>query len=829
MNASYRIVLNIFQGDFESGFNVSIATPYRSRAGTLPPRPEIPSLYRELQVNLTQLVRISRDTVFWRSALEFDETLPVSRKTSQNRDAYWQVCQGLKRQLETEVKTWLNGSIEDWQKIREALIESLNNYQDFVIKTDNLLLYKLPWHVWDILQERRGIEVTFAPLDYQCTIEVDRTRGRDKPRILAMMGDDTGIDYTRDRAELLQLQTLGLADLRFLEKHQIREFFPSLRESQGWDILVFIGHSTTENIDGRIFIDEHQSISIEQFKNSVREAASNGLQLALFNSCQGLGIARNLVDLQVPAIVVMREPVSDRIAQHFLRAFLRVYREGASLPVAVRRAREQLEDEEFDWPSATWLPTIFRKPSLDLPLWRDFQNSSVDSAVSTEVSAVSAFDESELTPDLRSPPSRRGSRRPSRKQRSINYVVIPLFVSLFVIGIRSLGWLEIWELKAYDLAMQWRIEPMQMQKDDRILIVEINDEDIQYQQEHNMQGNGSLSEEALERLLKYLKQHNATTIGLNIYRDFPAFPEYPELAEAITNTQNLFFICNANISENRAIDPPPEIPISSHRIGTINILRDKDKIVRRQFIEIINPKNSNCLAEYSFSTTLALHYLYKKGVHWKLLPQQHLKVSSVEPLQFNSTTISPLNIPIAAYQDIKNAGAYQIMLNYRRYYRSESLSEVFESLPLQSFLENKVRPELVKNKIVIIGGIQKSFLTPYSNLEKSNEISSVYLQAQMVSQILSAVLDDRPLIKVWPLWLELSWISLWSWVGVVLQIYATFLKKSQLRIIGLAVFGLGIVYAAFFQLSVWIPLVPSVLTLVLTPLLIRLESKWIRQ
>ena len=48
------------------------------------------------------------------------------------------------------------------------------------------------------------------------------------------------------------------------------------------------------------------------------------------------------------------------------------------------------------------------------------------------------------------------------------------------------------------------------------------------------------------------------------------------------------------------------------------------------------------------------------------------------------------------------------------------------------------------------------FRTPYNT-----DLRPVTLQAQMVSQIISAALDDRPLLWVWKSWQEIAWIYGW--------------------------------------------------------------------
>ncbi|PLZ37291.1 ABC transporter substrate-binding protein, partial [Fischerella thermalis WC542] len=137
--------------------------------------------------------------------------------------------------------------------------------------------------------------------------------------------------------------------------------------TQPWDILFFAGHSISKEGDcwGEIQINADESyLSLRNLRYSLRHAVRQGLKLAIFNSCDGLGLARNLADLRIPYTIVMREPVPDIIAQEFLKYFLTAFTSGESLYASVNQARERLYEEwERDYPCASWLPVIFQNPA----------------------------------------------------------------------------------------------------------------------------------------------------------------------------------------------------------------------------------------------------------------------------------------------------------------------------------------------------------------------------------------------------------------------------------------------------------------------------------
>ena len=116
-------------------------------------------------------------------------------------------------------------------------------------------------------------------------------------------------------------------------------------------------------------------MTIKELKYALKKAVTKGLKIAIFNSCDGLGLAGELSDLKIPQILVMREPVPDKVAQEFLKYFLTAYARGESLYLAVREARAKLQGLEDKYPCASWLPLIVQNPGEIPPTWQQFNYS----------------------------------------------------------------------------------------------------------------------------------------------------------------------------------------------------------------------------------------------------------------------------------------------------------------------------------------------------------------------------------------------------------------------------------------------------------------------
>lgn len=255
--------------------------------------------------------------------------------------------------------------------MREKLLEKLVTSDEIrlIIQTDNIWLRRLPWHLWDFYDRYPKAEIALSPLSFESPIPIPSFHS--KVQILAILGSSTGINIQADQ---LLLQQLPDAEVRFLAEPQRHELSEELWK-EGWDILYFAGHSSSHSNGetGQIYLNQTDSLTFEELKFAVRRAVERGLKIAIFNSCDGLGLARDLAELKIPQIVIMREPVPNHVSQEFLKYFLDSFSRGESFYLAVREARERLQGLEDRFPCATWLPIIFQNPAVVPPCWNELK------------------------------------------------------------------------------------------------------------------------------------------------------------------------------------------------------------------------------------------------------------------------------------------------------------------------------------------------------------------------------------------------------------------------------------------------------------------------
>ncbi|MBF2009691.1 MAG: CHASE2 domain-containing protein [Chlorogloeopsis fritschii C42_A2020_084] len=762
------VVLKLGEGNFEQGFAATLqignenARPGVEITAQLPPDPEIPRYYHRWQSIYRSLDLPARP-------------IGLPKRT---QAATLEECQQAAEELKVRFNTWL--ASESFRDIREKWLEKLMPAERVrvLLQTKDLRLQKLPWHLWDLLERYPKAEIALsAPAYEQVNRHITPTK---KVKILAILGHSQGIDTQADR---LLLEQLVGADITFLVEPERKDLTDRLWE-QHWQILFFAGHSFTQGTGntGKIYINQTESLTISDLRYALRKAVERGLQLAILNSCDGLGLAVEFAPLQIPQIIVMREPVPDRVAQEFLKYFLEAFARGDPLYLAVREARERLQGLENQFPCATWLPVICQNPG-EMPVnWQELLGE-FSSSVSTSLP---------VTTEVKGVKNRIGFSL---------MLLVSVAMTGLLMGARYLGILQPFELQAFDQLL--RLRPRE-KPDSRLLVVSITEEDVQARSHE--QGRGSLSDKALTQLLEKLEVYQPQVIGLDIYRDYAADKNYPQLAKQMRHSDRFVAVCRVSNPEmgTSGVAPPPEV--STDRLGFSNILLDVDNVVRRHYLALTPPPSSPCHASYAFSVQLALRYLYSKGIK--------LQFTSYGGWKVGKLTFKPIEAHTGGYQGVDALG-HQILLNYRS---SPSPEAIAPQITLGQALTGKLNAAAVQNRIVIIGTTAESFhdywLTPYATQQGNLQaIPGVILQAQMVSQLLSAALDGRPLLWSLPIWGDTIWIWGWSVAGVLLAWYLR--RPIHLALLGgIAFIGLyGSCLVFLISFGCWVPLVPAALAL----------------
>lgn len=361
-----QVIFKLGDGDFEGGFpQIAIEIHQLGNNGQrelrqldtqLPPFPEFPSLYQNWQKQYKALLNSARDGF----------------KKAQVTQVSIRECEDCLQCLREGLNEWLDS--EEFQATKKRLQQVFRNDRQieicFVIQTKQVIsdrtkdiLHRLPWHLWDLFPEGCQVEEVISFRDAEVSDrdseELPESETIRDVKILGILGDSGGIDI---RADEEAIGRLSGASPEFLYEPK-RADFARLWDER-WDILFFAGHSETQ-ADGKtglLYINPHERLNIEEIRRTLTTAKEQGLKLAIFNSCDGLGLARQLADLNIPQIIVWREPIPDLVAQKFLKYFLNSFAKGKSLYRSVRDARDKLQELEPEieeqLPGVTSLPVI---------------------------------------------------------------------------------------------------------------------------------------------------------------------------------------------------------------------------------------------------------------------------------------------------------------------------------------------------------------------------------------------------------------------------------------------------------------------------------------
>lgn len=387
-------------------------------------------------------------------------------------------------------------------------------------------------------------------------------------------------------------------------------------------------------------------------------------------------------------------------------------------------------------------------------------------------------------------------------------------------------------------------QPPHLARNTPVVVVTLDEPDLQALNQ------SQLDDATLAQLLENIRQQQPLVVGLDIYRDLPVPPGQEQLAAVLTQMTaaepRLFGIAKLTEAEDSAAIPPPPLLAEADQATANDLLLDPGGVIRRVplFINGTEADGSPGPPLFSLSFRLACQYLEK-------LAQQDCTLSEEETVYAGSVPLWAWQRRTGGYSN-PDIGGYPVLINYlgpKRFDRSQIICsrngnldlsrspqatahQPYPSICLADVLADRIPQGMMADRIVLIGNIAESgkdlFYIPYSSqlLAAPHRLPGVYIHANGISQILAAVLGDRPLIRSWPEGLELLWILTWAMLGATVTWKYRYLDRidrgqiqgrqwfnpSQWVTLFLAVGLLGLCYGAFL-LGWWLPLVPPLLAL----------------
>lgn len=199
-------------------------------------------------------------------------------------------------------------------------------------------------------------------------------------------------------------------------------------------------------------------------------------------------------------------------------------------------------------------------------------------------------------------------------------------------------------------------------------------------------------------------------------------------------------------------------------------------------------------------------------------------------LQLQERVFLPFKPNDGGYINADNGG-YQILINWHNQKKD------FLQVTVSDVLNNNLKADFFRDRIVLIGttavSVNDVFYVPYLQDNQKNNQSNptglygVEIQAHLANYIIDAVLEDKPLIKVFSKPGEYIWlaanifvIALWGWNQ---RHYRKPLKLLLIIFSGTLAyiaFLIGLTYLVFLQ-GWWIPIVPTLLGICLAAITIK--------
>ncbi|MCU0542713.1 MAG: CHAT domain-containing protein [Oscillatoriaceae cyanobacterium Prado104] len=379
---SCTVILALGAGNLNSGFPLVTAElkqqgkTVNKYSASLPPAPQIADLQNKWQASCVA-------GQYNRSGTRIKvKATGITNISEDNPEAIYQG-------LQAEMKNWLAAG-EFFSKIEMGLRTDIATRSECVqifLECESHL-WLLPWNAWQFREEYYNSEITGSCREYK-KVPLQATPGgrplASRGRILCVSGNSTGIDVEQDAQEI-QNYLGDRCELEFLKEPTPEEFHDRLFDEKGWQIFFFAGHSDSDDRGANIKLyinhnHQNNSVTLDYLREGIKRAIFRGLQLLIFNSCSSMGMAVDLVadGLPLPSIIVMRAPIPDPIAQDFVKSLLKYLAKEEPLFLAVRKAKDELQRWDKEFPGASSIPMLCQQPNFEeftLPKRRENRHSN---------------------------------------------------------------------------------------------------------------------------------------------------------------------------------------------------------------------------------------------------------------------------------------------------------------------------------------------------------------------------------------------------------------------------------------------------------------------
>lgn len=365
-----------------------------------------------------------------------------------------------------------------------------------------------------------------------------------------------------------------------------------------------------------------------------------------------------------------------------------------------------------------------------------------------------------------------------------------LTVIILVTVARAMGVMQGLEGKFLDAFLRSRPDEG---TDQRILIVGIDEQDI------DAAGTYPISDRDLARLMNRLGVDEPRVIGLDIFRDLPVEPGHQDIRQVFRTNPHVFAIEKLE----GAVAPPHSI--RPERVGFSDFPLDQDGMVRRATLGRW-PDEGHLIDGDRFRFSLALKLAETYLDHENL--DLNNGIRNPEAMRFGSTELGIVT---------PNAGAYvgealwgtEILISPR------AGSQPFDQVSMADVLAHRVEPELIQDRVVLIGitasSVKDQVTSRAVHTNTPGLMYGVEMHAHIISQLLSTVLDGRPMLWVWSDPWEYLWIIGWGLLPIAIASRVSRPSWQMLVVGTVSLLLTGGAALLLWLTGLWLPVVPALM------------------
>ena len=379
-----------------------------------------------------------------------------------------------------------------------------------------------------------------------------------------------------------------------------------------------------------------------------------------------------------------------------------------------------------------------------------------------------------------------------------------LAITGVIILFRLFGLLQVSELLTLDRLQH--ISPAEA-RDSKVVLVGIDEDYIEKK--------AALEYGGLATLLEKVLAAQPTVVGIDIVENDLSGVGRNKLISLIEENKKLVAVDKVVSPEILPFKGLSET-VLNNRVGFNDFSSDDDFQVRRMFLGWSPNQPEDDSFRESLALILAKQYLFStKGAELTNGKRDR------DTMRFEDIEIPRLKKNSGGYHQEDLIYGIQTLINFRSGRISLLKSpKPFEIIKASEIDSGRIDPERFKGKIAIFGIVAPSLAVEFDsvlpqdlNYDQSRRMTGLELQAHATSQIVSAVVDGRPLIHTLSTPLEYLFIAAFGMLGVGVKA----LSKSTARgLVALGTISLALCFLSYLGLvetGLWLPLAPAMLAL----------------